>query len=89
MNQKEFVNWFSLVTSVNSLLSFFRKTKIDISTLYIMGKQDYMFLPSVKKMVKHHSNAVLETIDNCGHVVNIDASSAFNSIVISYCKKEI
>ena len=89
MNQKEFVNWFSLVTSVNSLLSFFRKTKIEIPTLYIMGKQDYMFLPSVKKIVKHHSNAVLETIDNCGHVVNIDASSEFNRIVISFFEKEI
>jgi pimeloyl-ACP methyl ester carboxylesterase len=58
-------------------------------TLYIMGKQDYMFLPSVKKIVKHHSNAVLETIDNCGHVVNIDASIEFNRIVISFFEKEI
>jgi pimeloyl-ACP methyl ester carboxylesterase len=89
MNQKEFVNWFSLVTSVNSLLAFFRKTKIEIPTLYIMGKQDYMFLPSVQKIVKHHSNAILETIDNCGHVVNIDSSHEFNSMVISYFKKEI
>jgi pimeloyl-ACP methyl ester carboxylesterase len=54
-----------------------------------MGKQDYMFLPSVKKIVKHHSNAVLETIDNCGHVVNIDASIEFNRIVISFFEKEI
>jgi pimeloyl-ACP methyl ester carboxylesterase len=48
-----------------------------------------MFLPSVKKIVKHHSNAVLETIDNCGHVVNIDASIEFNRIVISFFEKEI
>lgn len=87
MNQMEFIKWFSLVSSVKSLLSFFRKTKIEIPVLYIMGKQDYMFLPSVEKIVKNHSNSVLEVINNCGHVVNIEASKIFNNKVLCYLNK--
>ncbi|NJB82275.1 alpha/beta fold hydrolase [Wenyingzhuangia aestuarii] len=87
MNQKEFIKWFSLVSSVNKLLSFFRKTKIETPVLYIMGAQDYMFLPSVKKIVASHTNSVIELLKDCGHVVNIEASALFNTAVISYLKQ--
>ncbi|NIJ44727.1 pimeloyl-ACP methyl ester carboxylesterase [Wenyingzhuangia heitensis] len=84
MNQKEFIKWFSLVSSVNGLLSFFRETKIKIPVLYIMGSEDYMFLPSVKRIVKNHQNTSLTILPNCGHVVNIEASALFNKEVSSF-----
>ncbi len=84
MNQKEFVNWFSLVSGVNKLLLFFRTKKINTPVFYIMGIQDYMFLPSVKKIVKTHDNSLLEVIPNCGHVVNIEASKTFNQKVLQF-----
>lgn len=88
MNQTEFIKWFSLVSSVRSLLLFFRNTRLEIPVLYIMGKQDYMFLPSVEKIVQHHKNSVLEIINDCGHVVNIEASKVFNIKVMNYIKKK-
>ena len=50
--QKEFIRWFKLTSEVIPLLKIFRKEAIQIPTLYIMGEQDYMFLPSVRKVVK-------------------------------------
>ncbi|MGY5352814.1 alpha/beta fold hydrolase [Wenyingzhuangia sp. IMCC45533] len=84
MNQKEFVKWFSLVSGVNKLLSTFRKVIINVPVLYMMGEQDYMFLPSVKKIVATHANSSLEVISNSGHVVNIEASKIFNERVLKF-----
>ena len=44
------------------LLKFFRQIEITIPTYYIMGDQDYMFLPSVKELVKVHKKSLLFVI---------------------------
>ena len=76
--QKEFKRWFQLTTELVPLLKFFRQIEIQIPTYYIMGDQDYMFLPSVKEIVKNHKNSKLFVIPNCGHVVNVEKPDIFN-----------
>ena len=73
--QKEFKRWFQLTAELVPLLKFFRQIDIKIPTYYIMGDQDYMFLPSVKELVK---NSKLFVIPDCGHVVNVEKSNIFN-----------
>lgn len=82
--QKEFIRWFKLTTEVNPLLRFFRSVDIKIPTLYVMGGEDYLFLPSIKKIVDRHSESSLITIEDCGHVVNVEQPTIFNSLVINY-----
>ena len=60
------------------LLKIFRKQAIKIPTLYIMWDQDYMFLPSVRKVVKIHPASDLLVIEDCGHVVNVEKPDKFN-----------
>ncbi|HSI76862.1 MAG TPA: alpha/beta hydrolase [Lunatimonas sp.] len=84
--QKEFIRWFTLVTQVNPLLSFFRIKDINIPTLYVMGQEDYMFLPSITKLVKDHQSAMLEVIPDCGHVVNVDKPEIFNETTLKFLK---
>lgn len=84
--QKEFIRWFTLVTQVNPLLSFFRIKDINIPTLYVMGQEDYMFLPSITKLVKDHRSATLEVIPDCGHVVNVDKPEIFNETTLKFLK---
>ncbi len=80
--QKEFIRWFKLTTQVNTVLRIFRQVEIKIPTLYVMGQEDYMFLPSVQKVVeKHFLSSKLVVIPNCGHVVNIDKADVFNEVV--------
>jgi pimeloyl-ACP methyl ester carboxylesterase len=85
--QKEFKRWFKLVSQINPLLSFFRINESAIPTLYVMGKEDHLFLPSIKKLIISHIKSKLQVISNCGHVVNIDKPKEFNEISISYLKK--
>jgi pimeloyl-ACP methyl ester carboxylesterase len=85
--QKEFKRWFTLIAEVNPLLSWFRINDIGIPTLYIMGSEDYMFLPSITKLVRNHQSSELFVIPNCGHVVNVEMPSSFNLRAISFIKK--
>jgi pimeloyl-ACP methyl ester carboxylesterase len=85
MNQKEFIKWFSLTSNINAVLNEMRQIEIEIPTLYIMGSEDYMFLPSVKQQVeKFQTFSKLITISGCGHVVNVDAPQAFNEQSLSF-----
>jgi pimeloyl-ACP methyl ester carboxylesterase len=84
--QKEFKRWFTLVSEVNPLLSLFRIKDPGVRTLYIMGAEDHMFLPSISKLVKDHTSATLFVVPDCGHVVNVEQPEVFNKTVIEYLK---
>jgi len=84
--QKEFTRWFSLVADVNPLLKYFRFKDAHVPTLYIMGEEDHMFLPSITKIVQGHSSASLHVIPACGHVVNVEKPLAFNEVAMRFLK---
>ena len=83
--QKEFIKWFKLTAEINPLLKWFRQMELDIPTLYVMGEEDYMFLPSVRLVVEKHQKASkLFVIEKCGHVVNVEQPLVFNKEVLSF-----
>ena len=82
--QKEFLRWFTLTSEINPLLRFFRTKDIKIPTLYLMGAEDHLFLPSIKNIVAKHTTSSLFVIENCGHVVNVEQPVAFNNETISF-----
>lgn len=87
--QKEFIKWFGLTTTVNPILRLFRSKDPGIPTLYVMGDEDYMFLPPVKMTVSKHDSAELAVIPACGHVVNVEKPSIFNDVVIDWIKGKL
>lgn len=82
--QKEFLRWFKLTSEINPLLRFFRAKDIQIPTLYIMGSEDHLFLPSIKNIVSKHVTSSLFVVNNCGHVVNVEKPEAFNHQTIGF-----
>lgn len=87
--QREFIRWFKLTDEANPLLKYFMEKEIPVPALYLMGDEDYMFLPPVKHLVKHHKYAELRIIENSGHVCNIDQPEAFNAYSIEFIKRQI
>jgi pimeloyl-ACP methyl ester carboxylesterase len=85
--QKEFKKWFQLTSELVPLLRIFRQVEIQIPTIYIMGDQDYMFLPSVTKVVSMHKTSELKVINNCGHVVNVENPIVFNNNMLEFLKR--
>jgi pimeloyl-ACP methyl ester carboxylesterase len=86
--QKEFIKWFKLTAEINPILKLFRQVELNIPTLYVMGEEDYMFLPSVRKVVQsHYKSSQLIVLENCGHVVNLEQPNAFNETVLSFMNR--
>jgi pimeloyl-ACP methyl ester carboxylesterase len=87
--QKEFIKWFKLTAEINPILKWFRQEELNIPTLYIMGEEDYMFLPSVRKVVeKHFKSSQLFVVEQCGHVVNIEQPIIFNTNVLFFINSQ-
>ena len=87
--QKEFIKWFKLTAEINPILKWFRQEELNIPTLYIMGEEDYMFLPSVRKVVeKHFKSSQLFVVQQCGHVVNIEQPITFNTTVLTFINSQ-
>lgn len=85
--QKEFIKWFKLTAEINPVLRWFRQVELNIPTLYIMGEEDYMFLPSVKKVVQNHNrSSQLFIVQKSGHVVNMEQPQIFNATVLAFLK---
>ncbi|MEM5540017.1 MULTISPECIES: alpha/beta fold hydrolase [unclassified Olleya] len=87
--QKEFVRWFKLTSELNPLLRFFRAKDIKIPTLYVMGAEDHLFLPSIKNIVNKHSTSILYVVEKCGHVVNVEQPLLFNKTSLDFIKNRV
>ncbi len=86
--QKEFIRWFKLTAEINPVLKWFRQQELSIPTFYVMGQEDYMFLPSVRKVVERHfKSSTLFVVENCGHVVNVEQPTIFNHEVIAFIQQ--
>lgn len=84
ISHNEFKRWYRLTASILPVLKRIRNKEVKTPILYIMGSQDYMFLPFVKKFVAMHQTSSLITVANSGHVVNIDQPDEFNNQLLSF-----
>ena len=82
--QNECSRRLKLASEITPLLRFFRTVDISVPTFYVMGEEDYLFLPTIQKIVKTHKEATLFVIEKCGHVVNVEQPNIFNQQVIGY-----
>ncbi|MDB4447749.1 alpha/beta hydrolase [Roseivirga sp.] len=82
--QKEFVRWFGLTYKMNPLLRYFNENDTQLPTLYVMGDEDYMFLPQVMQLVRNHANSSLQVVPDCGHVCNVEQPDFFNNTAINF-----
>jgi pimeloyl-ACP methyl ester carboxylesterase len=87
--QKEFIRWFKLTYEVNPLLNYFEEKEIAVPTLYLMGEEDYMFLPPLKRIVAKHRHCILKILKNSGHVCNVDRPDLFNFLSIAFIKGQL
>lgn len=82
--RKEFLRWWRLTQEVNPLLRFFEEKEIPVPTLYLMGEEDYMFLPPVRHIVSRHRHSTLRVLEDSGHVCNVDRADLFNRYAIEF-----
>ena len=84
ISHAEFGRWYKLTATILPVLAKIRAKQFKPPTLYIMGIQDYMFLPFVKKIIMIHQNASMIILPGSGHVVNIDQPDLFNDNLLNF-----
>ena len=84
--QAEFLRWFKMTHGINPILRYFNEKDVKLPTLYLMGDQDYMFLPQVISLVKKHEYSELSIIEDSGHVCNVEQPEVFNRLSIDFIK---
>lgn len=82
--QKEFLRWIKITSQIKPLMKLFREKSPKHPTLYLMGDEDYMFLPSVQLVAAQHDNSYLEIVPKSGHVCNVDQPDYFNQKALSF-----
>jgi pimeloyl-ACP methyl ester carboxylesterase len=82
--RKEFLRWFRLTMELSPVLRLFEERDTGIPTLYLMGEEDHMFLPAVRKIAERHRNAMLRVLEQCGHVCNLERPGLFNRLSIEF-----
>ncbi|WP_255437495.1 alpha/beta fold hydrolase [Thalassobacillus sp. CUG 92003] len=86
MRREDFIGWFKTFGKVKTSYDEVIKHAKDIPKLYISGREDHLFLNSVKEDIKKDKNAVMRIIEKCGHVCNIEGYQKFNDITLDFFK---
>jgi pimeloyl-ACP methyl ester carboxylesterase len=84
--QREFLRWFRLTWELSPLLRLFEEREAPVPTLYVMGAEDHLFLPPVRRLVARHRSAMLSVIEGCGHVCTVERPDAFNPLAIQFIR---
>jgi pimeloyl-ACP methyl ester carboxylesterase len=84
VGKKEFIRWFRTTSEVETLHEQALNQKAVVPKLYIMGREDHMFLAPVMKSVDTEKNASIEIIEESGHVCNIEKAKEFNELAIKF-----
>ena len=84
LKQSEFLRWFEMTKTLNQNLNNYAKVIHNQPVLYLMGRQDHLFVNDAIDMVKMEKNGQLEIIENCGHIVNIEQAELFNKKAIQF-----
>ena len=84
IKKSEFLRWFKLTKKLEKQLKKFEKEAHNLPVLYLMGRQDHLFLKEVQKNITIEKNAQLTIVENCGHIVNIEKSDIFNTLSLQF-----
>lgn len=87
LHNKEVKKWFGLIKKLNRTLKEMFIQKIQAPCLVVMGAQDHVFLEPARQYVERYSEVVLEIIDKCGHVCNIENPHEFNNRCLLFIRK--
>jgi len=84
IERKVFNQWLRLIPDLKKFILRLKPSDFDKYILFISGKDDYLFAKDVKKFASKNNLHSYCSIENAGHVVNVDKPSAFNRKTVEY-----
>jgi pimeloyl-ACP methyl ester carboxylesterase len=87
LRKKEVKKWLRLIQRLNRTLQEMFNHRIKAPCLVVMGEQDHVFLEPARQYVAKYGEVVLETIEKCGHVCNIESPAEFNERCLRFIER--
>jgi len=84
LKDHEAKRWLTLIKRLNRTLKDLFSKRIEAPCLIVMGEEDHVFLQPAREYVEKYGEVVLETIERCGHVCNIERASEFNQRCLNF-----
>ena len=81
LGRKEFIKWTYLLKNAKKPYKQLQQSECNIPKLYLIGREDHLFLEEAKRAVKYNRYATLQIIDDCGHVCVIEKSEESNEAI--------
>lgn len=87
LGRQEFIKWTYLLKNAHKPYEQLKQQPNTIPMLYLIGKEDHLFLAEAKKAAAANPYASLHVIDDCGHVCVIEQSVACNEAVHTFIQQ--
>lgn len=84
LQQQEARKWLSLIKRLDKTLREMFAQRINAPCVVVMGAQDHVFLGPALQYAEKYRGILLEVIDKCGHVCNIERSAEFNGHCLNF-----
>ncbi|MER1999392.1 MAG: alpha/beta hydrolase, partial [Lysinibacillus sp.] len=81
LGRKEFVKWTYLLKNAKKPYEQLQQSECTIPKLYLIGKEDHLFIDEAKRAVKTNPYSTLQVLENCGHVCVIEKSAESNEAI--------
>lgn len=89
LGKQEFFKWYELLYAEVNRFYDNRKSTCTKPVLFIMGDEDYVFLPILRNRIHRYKNGTLHVLEQCGHVCNIEKHEQFNELALDFLKSNI
>lgn len=87
LGRAEFIKWTHLLKNAKKPYEQLKQKPSTIPVLYLIGREDHLFLDEVKTAVKENPYATLHILDDCGHVCVIEKSEQSNQAVHAFIQQ--
>ena len=85
----EFRKWLRMTREVNERLRSWSGVTPSSPILYVMGGNDYIFLPLAREVVNRCRNSFLSVIEGAGHVCNVERPDEFNRRALEFLRSPV
>lgn len=87
MKRANFIAWYKIIRNLDKTYDRVQEIGKNVQKLYISGKEDHLFLDSLKNDIAGDENARLVVLQDCGHVCNIEKGEEFNEASLAFLRK--
>lgn len=89
LEKEEFNLWFDVIETFPKIYTYNLLKSIEVKKLYIIGREDIMFLKQTKEYTSKDTSCKFNIVENAGHVCNIDNYLEVNNILYNYFRYEL